>query len=296
MHQLGRLGVWAWTDHLSAQELAEFGRKLEEWNYGALWYPEARGRDPLAQASWLLSNTQRLQVCTGIANIYARDAQAAQAARLTLNEQSLGRFVLGLGVSHKPLVEGLRGHTFDKPLAAMRRYLEAMKKAVYDAPMPAVEGEVIVAALGPQMLKLAGELSHGAHPYNVTPAHTERARKILGPNKALYVEQKVLLVDEPQRARAISRQYLSFYLGLPAYRNNLLSLGFDEQDLNQASDRLMDALVAWGDETALRKRIHEHWEAGADHVCIQPLSPNGEMRPDLAVLELLAPSQEAPST
>lgn len=291
---IGRLGVWTWTDGLTSSELAEFARQLEEWNYSALWFPEARGREAFSQASWLLSSTRRLVIATGIANIYARDAQASAAAHQTLNEQSGGRFLLGLGVSHRPLVEKLRGHDYSKPLTYMREYLEKMKQAAYDAPKPERAGEIVIAALGNKMLELAASHCDGAHPYNVTPEHTERARKILGSGKSLYVEQKILLESDAGRARELARQALKPYLKLPNYRNNLLTLGFDEDDLDSGSDRLMDAMVAWGDERALRRRIHEHWEAGADHVCIQPVSADG--KPERKVLELLAPVHEMPST
>jgi probable F420-dependent oxidoreductase len=293
---IGRLGVWTTTDALGARELAEFAKQLERWNYSALWYPEARGREAFAHASWLLASTERLVVATGIANIYGRDAQASAAAHLTLNEQSGGRFLLGLGVSHAPLVEKLRGHDYSKPLATMRMYLEKMQEAVYDAPQPSRKADIVIAALGPKMLELSASHCDGAHPYNVTPEHTRRARSILGPHKKLYVEHKVLLESDPEKARSVARQTLGIYMKLPNYRNSLLGLGFTEPDLDTMSDRLVDALVAWGDETALRRCIHEHWEAGADHVCIQPLRPDGQFGPDLRVLELLAPVNEMPST
>ena len=283
-----RLGVWVATDSLSATQAAELASQVEGWGYGALWYPEALGRNSLAHASWLLANTKTLVIATGIANIYARDAQASAAGRQTLDEQSNGRFLLGLGVSHIPLVEGARGHEYQKPLQKMRSYLEDMAKAKYMATPPPHKGELVLAALGPGMLKLAAELTDGAHPYNVNPEHTARARAILGPNKRLYVEQKVILETDPGRARAAARKTLDFYMKLPNYRNAWLGMGFSEEELNAVSDRFLDAMVAWGDEAALRRRIEEHWNAGADHVCIQPLTETGR-GVDSKVLELLAP-------
>lgn len=293
---LSKIGVWAFTDAYTASETADFARQLEDWNYGALWIPEAVGREAFAASAWLLANTRRMTIATGIANIWARDAQGAAAARKTLNEQSGGRFLLGLGVSHAPLVARLRGHNYDKPLAFMREYLEKMQKAMYKAPQPENNNELIVAALRQGMLKLSGELADGAHPYNVTPEHTAKARKILGPGKRLYVEQKVCLETDAARARKVAHDTLEVYMPLPNYRNNWLELGFTEDELNSRSDRFLDAMVAWGDETAIRKRVHEHLEAGADHVCIQALDPSGSPKPDLKALEALAPVKEKPST
>ena len=280
---IGKLGVFFFTDSLTAPQSADLARRVEALGYGALWYPEALGRNSLVQAAWLLANTKSLVVASGIANIYARDAQATHAGRLALNEMSDNRFLLGLGVSHPPLVEGLRGHAYGKPLQNMRAYLERMAAATYQAPPPGGSSEVVLAALGPKMLELAGELCDGAHPYNVTPEHTARARKILGPTKRLYVEQKVMLETDPVKAREAARQSLGFYLGLENYRKNWFTLGFTEEDLAGPSDRFLDAMVAWGDAATLRSRLEDHYQAGADHVCIQPVG-------DLAVLEALAPT------
>jgi probable F420-dependent oxidoreductase len=248
------------------------------------------GRDALAHASYLLSVTETLTVATGIANIWARDAQSCAAARFTLNEQSGGRFLLGLGASHKHLVQHLRGHQYEKPLAYMREYLERMAKALYKAPAPPSNNELILAALRPGMLKLSAELADGAHPYLVTPEHTRRAREILGPGKRLYVEQKVLLCGDSGLARTVSRKMLDVYAQAPNYRNSWLWLGFTEEEIDSRADRLVDAMVAWGDEAALRKRIQEHFEAGADHVCVQALDPEGSPSPHRPTLKLLAPA------
>lgn len=280
---IGKLGVFHFLDTLSAPETAALAREVEQLGYGALWYPEALGRNSMVQASWLLCNTTKLVVASGIANIYARDAQATASARLALNEMSGGRFLLGLGVSHAPLVESMRGHSYSRPLEAMRNYLEKMSQATYQAPAPAHNGQLVLAALGPKMLELAGAQSDGAHPYNVTPEHTRRARQILGPNKRLYVEQKVALETDPQKARDLARQGLGFYMSLPNYRNNWLTLGFSEDDLAGPSDAFLDAMLAWGDENQVRQKIEEHYQAGADHVCIQVL---GDLQ---ATLRALAP-------
>ena len=278
---IGKLGVFHFLDSFSAAENAELAREIEQLGYGALWYPEAVGRNSMVQATWLLANTTRLVIASGIANIYARDAQATASARLALNELSGGRFLLGLGVSHAPLVESMRGHSYSRPLAAMRDYLEKMKQATYQAPTPADNGEMVLAALGPKMLELAGQQTDGAHPYNVTPEHTRRARQILGPNKRLYVEQKVALETDPSKARDLARQGLGFYMGLPNYRNNWISLGFSEDDLSGPSDAFLDAMVCWGDVNQVRQKLQQHYQAGADHVCIQVL---GDLKAGLRAL------------
>ena len=292
--KLGPLGVWQSTDGMNATEAAAFARRLEGWGYAAWWIPEARGRNPFAMAAFLLANTTRLIVATGIANIYARDAQATRAAQLGLAEQSGGRFLLGLGVSHVPMVEGLRGHTYGKPVATMRAYLDGLAKAGYAAPMPAEAPPTVIAALGPKMLELAAQMADGAHPFLVTPAHTARARAALGPGKLLCPEQKVILAADAAEARKTARAALARYLALENYRNNLLSLGFGTGDLaGGGSDRLVDALVAWGDARAIRARLDEHVRAGADHVCIQALKAQGDLAvgPDESLLADLAPGR-----
>lgn len=262
--------------------------------YSALWQPEAVGRNVLVQSSWLLANTRALIVASGIANIYGRDAIAMASAQFGLNEQSNARFLLGMGVSHAPIVSGMRGHHYGKPVAAMREYLAAMRAVEYHAVAPPERPLTVIAALGPKMLELAAEETDDAHPYNVTPEHTAKARAILGPGKLLCVEQKVILEPDPATARAAGRKQLGVYLGLANYQANWARLGFDESDWSgTGSDRLIDAMFAWGPEDAIRERIRQHLDAGADQVCIQPVAPNGEHTQDLAVLEALAPASES---
>jgi probable F420-dependent oxidoreductase len=289
MH-LEATGVFCFTDGMTAERAAEFAQRLEELGYSALWIPEALGRHPFAHAAWLLAKTQRLIVATGIANIYARDAMATASAQKTLAEQSGGRFLLGLGVSHAPFVEGVRGHAYGKPVATMRAYLEAMEKAPYTAVPPAEKPPTVLAALGPKMLALAAEKSQGAHPYLVPPEHTARAREILGEGPWLCAEQKVLLETIPSKAREVARKAATFYLTLPNYRNHLKRLGYGDEEIDGGgSDRLIDALVAWGDEKAIADRVQAHRDAGASHVCIQPLHPESKPTPDERILEALAP-------
>jgi len=290
--ELGRLGIWTFLDLLPADEAAAFARRLEGFGYSALWIPEAVGRDPFAFLGYLAARTERLVLATGIANIYARDPMTMQAVRKTLAELSGGRFLLGLGVSHKELVTDLRQHEYQKPVPAMSAYLDAMQAAFYTALQPAEDAPIVLAALRPAMLRLARAKARGAHPYFTTPEHTARAREILGPGAWLAPEQKVLLETNPATARGVARAAMQMYLALPNYQNNLKWLGFTDDDLAKGgSDRLVDAIVAWGDEAAIRRRIEAHHAAGADHVCIQPLRPDGTPGPDLRAIEALAPSR-----
>jgi probable F420-dependent oxidoreductase len=290
--KLGRLGVWQAMDVMTAAEGAAFAQKVEGWGYAALWLPESRGRNIMAHSAWLLANTKTLIVAPGIANIYARDPMGMAAGQKGLNEQSGGRFLLGIGVSHAPSVEGLRGHTYGKPVATMRSYLEKMRDAPYAAPEPPEKPLTIVAALRPRMMALSAELADGAHPYNVTPEHTAEARQILGPGKLLCPEVWVLLETDAAKARGLGRQALASYMRLDNYLNNWKRLGFGDDDFAAGgSDRFVDANVAWGDEGAIRRRVQQHWDAGADHVCIQPINPDGSRRPDEKALALFAPAR-----
>lgn len=296
MNQIGKLGVWANTNGLKASEAAAFAQNVEKWGYSALWIPESVGRNALVHASWLLANTSKLVIATGIANIYARDPMGAVTGQNTLNEQSGNRFLLGLGVSHAPSVEKVRGHTYGKPVATMRAYLEAMAKVSYDAPKPSERPRTVLAALGPKMLELSRDRADGAHPYFATVEHTAEARAILdngvGKGKWLCVEQMVLLDTDSVRARATARKQAARYLALPNYRNNLLRLGFSAADVdNGGSDKVIDAVIAWGDENAIRARIQAQWDAGADQVCVQALHPEGLFVPHEALLEKLAPAK-----
>jgi len=290
--EIGRLGVWTPLDANTPDESAEFAQQLERWGYSALWIPEAVGIDPFCTLAYLAARSERLVLATGIANIYARDPMTLKAIHKTMALLAPGRFVLGIGVSHQHLVGGVRGHEYKKPVPAMRECLDAMEKALYLARGPEQDAPIVLAALRPRMLKLAAERTRGAHPYFVTPEHTKRARATLGPDAWLCPEQKVLLESDPTKARAVARAAMKIYLRAPNYQNSLRELGFDDADWadpGNASERLVDAIVAWGDADALRARIAEHHDAGATHVCIQPLRPDGGVGADLAALEALAP-------
>ena len=286
----GKLGLWTWLDAYSHRQCIETAQAAEQFGYGAIWVPEAFGRDPFVILTLLARETDRLGLATGIANIYARDAMAMVAARNSLNEISGGRLILGLGVSHAEIVTPLRDHVYGKPVGTMRNYLAAMAKANYAGPVPDQQGPVVLAALRQNMLKLSGELTDGAHPYFITPEHTARARELIGPGKFLAPEQKVLRIKDASEARPIARGFMALYLGMQNYRNNLLTLGFTESDFEHGgSDRLVDAIVAWGDDATILKRLEAHWDNGADHVCMQPLRPDGEPGFDDTALRVFAP-------
>ena len=277
---LKRIGIWTGAfEQQPAGKVKAAVAELEQLGYGAVWFSEGFGRESLTQAGLLLSASSHIVVSTGITNIYGRDPVTAAAAQKTLSEAYPERFVLGLGVSHIPLVEQLRGTTYEKPVAKMSSYLDAIDKAPYGSVAPAKTYRVL-AALGPKMLELAARRSDGAHTYNVTPEHTKSARQILGKDPLLCVEQAAVLESDPVKARKIARAFLALYLTLPNYTNNFLRFGFTEEDCEgEGSDRLIDAIVAWGDVDAIRSRIHAHLAAGADHVCIQVLSADPKSLP-----------------
>jgi probable F420-dependent oxidoreductase len=278
---IGRVGIWTFALELQpAAKAQEAVAEIESLGYPALWIPEAMGREAFTHAGLLLAATRRLIVATGIANVWARDAMTMAAAQKTLDEAHPGRFLLGVGVSHAPLVEGLRGHRYDKPLSFMRRYLDAMDAAPFMAAPPSVPGRRVIGALAPKMLALAAERTAGAHPYFVPPEHTARAREIMGRGPLLAPEQALVLETDPAKARAIARGHMAMYLGLPNYVRNLRSLGFGDDDLRDGgSDRLVDAIVAWGNADALLARVRAHLAAGADHVCVQVLPPDPRALP-----------------
>jgi probable F420-dependent oxidoreductase len=290
LERIGRLGVWTWLDTLSAAEAAAATRRIEDLGYAMLWLPEAVGRDPFALVSFLAPQTTRLVFATGIANLYARDAMTMNTLRQTVGDLTGGRFVLGIGVSHAHLVTAVRGHAYGKPVSTMRAYLEAMAKGMYMAPKAAPEPPIVLAALRPKMLALAAEKTQGAHPYFVPPEHTARAREALGPKAWLAPEQMVLRERDASKARAIARANMRIYVGLPNYQNNLRWLGYGDADFEGGgSDRLVDAIVAWGEDRVIEARVKAHLDAGANHVCIQPLRPDGKPGPDMEALEALAP-------
>ena len=266
------VGVFSFAfEHQPADVAQRAVRSLADMGYGAVWFPEARGKEALTHAGVLLAAGAELSIATGIASIWARDAMATASAARVLAEAYPQRFVMGLGVSHPRLVRDVRGHDYHHPVAAMESYLEAMEAAPYDAAMPATPAPVVLAALGPRMLDLARRRSAGAHTYFVPVEHTVEARRVLGPDRLLAVE--IAAVVDRAGADAIARSYTSRYLALDNYRNNLRRIGWpDEELVGAGSDRLVDALVAVGGVESASERVRQHHEAGADHVCVQLLS------------------------
>ena len=272
---LGPVGLWSFElERMTATDEVELARRIEAQGYKALWIPESLGsKEIFAHAGILLAATKTLIIASGIANIWARDAVAMANGAKALQEAYGDRFLCGVGVSHKPTIDARLGGGYVKPLAHMRAYLDAMDKAPYtgpnrnDPPAPRV-----LAALGPEMLKLSATHSLGAHPYFVPIEHTPIARKAIGPDALLAVEQAVTLQTDPAKAREVARRHMKRYLELDNYTNNLRRLGWGDADLgNGGSDTLVDAIVAWGDERAVQVRVDAHRSAGADHVCLQVL-------------------------
>lgn len=241
--------------------------EMEALGYGTAWYGEAIGREAFAHGGILLSATKRMVVASGIANIWARDPQAMATGARALAEAWPDRFVLGLGVSHAPVVER-RGHRYERPVAAMRAYLDAMSKAPWrgpDAPMP----PIVLAALGPRMVELAGERTAGDYTYFTTADHVAQVRARMGQDAFLAADLPVVLASDRTAARSIADRHTSLYLSTANYRNNLLRLGWPAAELEPpGSDRLFDAIVAWGDVPDVRQRSEALFAAGADQVVL----------------------------
>ena len=290
---LGRIGVWIGAFTVApAAEARPAAREIEQLGYDTIWYPEGLGtRESFTNGGVLLAATERIRVASGIANIWGRDAVSTANAARVLADAYDDRFLLGLGVSHPRQVDP-RGHTYARPVATMRSYLDAMDDDPFVSPdgsgvrRPAVPR--VIAALRPPMLRLAREKALGAHTFLVPVEHTRRAREILGPDALLIPEQKVALAANPVEARARARKALGWYLDTPNYLENLRWLGFTDDDLaSSGSDALVDALVATGDEQAVARRIRDHLDAGADQVAIHPLEEGDPF--GLETLRRLAP-------
>ena len=286
--KMGKFGAWVATNGLSRDQLVELVCGVERLGYDTLWYPESSSYESLSLAGFLLSQSERLFVASGISNIYARDPFTAMAGHSSLNALYGGRFVLGLGVSHKPLVTGRRGHDYGRPVPTMRTYLEAMKMAKVD--LDDTDWNVVLAALGPKMLELSRDMTEGALPYCVTPKHTAIAKEILGPERYLCVEQKICFTEDESVAREIASKGMSRYMVLDNYRNNWLRIGFTQGDLEDGgSKRFLDSMVLWGSEDKIRKGLQAHLDAGATHIAIQPLDPENKSTPDFNALATFAP-------
>jgi probable F420-dependent oxidoreductase len=275
---LATLGVDALLDSMAGSELANFARKIEKLGYGTLWFPEAFGRDPFALAAHLLTVTDKLIVGTAIANVWKREPVAMLGGARTLAEMFPGRFVLGIGISHGPMMTRV-GINYAKPLSFMRDYIARLKEAPYGAAKPSIDAPIIVAALLPKMLKLVATEADGTLPTFVTPDRVAQIRAAIGPDKLICVQQISVLEKDASKARAAIRGLIGFYLGLPNYLQSFRLMGFVDSDFaGGGSDRLVDAIVAWGDERAIRNRIAAHYKAGATHVCITPVGMAGAWR------------------
>jgi len=284
----GRIGVFAGP--LNGQPAAiqrEFVREMERLGYGTLWYGEALAQEAFARGAIYLAATERLVIASGIANIWARDAAAMANGGRTLTEAWPGRFILGIGVSHAPLVR-IRGHDYGRPYSAMRAYLDAMDAAPWRGPKAELP-PIVLAALGPRMVGLAGERTAGAYPYFTTTAHIREVRGILGPEPFLAADLPVVLAGDLAAARAIGDRHLSYYLGSANYRTNLLRIGWFEGDLETpGSDALFEAIVAWGDLDRIGDGVRERFEAGADQVVLNLIAADASALP-LDELRRLAP-------
>jgi len=263
-------GVGIWSSQLrygNADEATDAAAELEELGFSALWIPDVGG-PVLDCVDNLLASTKHVVIATGILNLWMHDPSDVAAGYASLTKTHGERFLLGIGCSHAPLIDSKEPGRYRKPLAATRAFLDALDAA--ERPVPVVNR--VLAALGPKMLELSATRSRGAHPYLVMPDHTHQAREVLGSGPLLLPEQTVFLTNSRDDARAIGTDWLRAYLALPNYANNLLRSGFTQDDLDSVSDRLFDAIIAWGDEDAIAQRVNEHNQAGADRVCVQALT------------------------
>ena len=281
------LGVIVQTEMMRADALVEFVRRLESQGYESLWLPELFGREPIATAAYLLGRSEQLRLASGIANVYVRDAHAMAQTRQTLAELSGGRFVLGLGVSNVGL-NAARGHQWRMPLPKMRDYLNAMEAAAVESPPPAKAAPLYIAAHGPKLQTLGARRTDGIITYLMPPEHTLASRERIGPAATLSVVCPFLAETDPAVARKKARKGLEYYVSLDYYHREWVKLGFTDADFaDGGSDRLIDMLVAWGSEEALRSRVAAYRDAGASRVVIMPFDL--ERRDGADSLSLLAP-------
>lgn len=281
-------GVWSgglrYSDRAAALDAAA---ELEALGYAALWVPGGVGGDVFGDCGALLDATERVVVATGILNLWMHEPGEVATGHAALTAAHPGRFLLGVGVSHSALVDRDEAARYRKPIAVTEAYLDGLDAA--DRPVPVAERAL--AALGPKMLELARDRTRGAHPYLANPDHTRMAREILGDGPLLMPEQPVVLETDPAVARDLARAHFTIYLTLPNYVNNLKRIGFTDADVsNGGSDRLVDGVVAWGDAAAIARRVQQHFDAGADHVCVQVVTPRGIQNLPLDQWRALAPA------
>ena len=288
---LGQVGAWSGRlQRRPTSQAIEVVNELEELGYRTLWIPESPfGKDVLTFSAVLLGASASMTLATGIAITWARDPAAMMNAARTLGDAHPGRFLLGVGISHESTALA-RGHSYQRPVDTMRNYLRGMHDADFDGHGPEWTPPVVIAALGPKMLQVAAELADGAHPFLATPEHTNRARNILGVGALLAVEQGVVL-GPPEEAREAARENISRFLEWPNYRRHFERLGFGDTDFaSGGSDRLLNAVFAFGDQAAVQERIQEHLDAGADHVCLQIVT--NDMDAEMSAYRHLAPAME----
>lgn len=273
--ELSGTGIWsAGLRYGDAGQAAEAAAELEDLGYSALWIPDVGG-PVIDSVENLLGATSRITIATGILNLWMHSPADVAAAHARLTGTHGNRFLLGIGVSHAPLIDSKSPGTYRKPLAATAAFLDGLDAAE----QPVAAQDRVLAALGPKMLRLAADRSRGAHPYLVTPQHTATARETLGTGPLLLPEQTAVLSEDADEARGIAREWVRSYLAMPNYANNLLRSGFTEDDVHSVSDRLVDAIVVWGNEEAILARVDEHRAAGADHVCVQVLDADSTALP-----------------
>ncbi|MEP7204012.1 MAG: LLM class F420-dependent oxidoreductase [Ilumatobacteraceae bacterium] len=286
-HSLSGTGVWSSAlRHGDPQEIAAAAAELESLGYRAFWFPDSGG-DVFGPAANLLGATSTATVATGILNLWMHTAEETAAQHAAITNAHGNRFLVGIGVSHAAMIDRtFEAGTYQRPVAATRAFLDQLDAA----PVPLAVEDRVLAALGPKMLELAAARTAGVHPYLVTPEHTQSAREAVGPDALVATEQGVVLETDPHRARSIARSNLALYFNLPNYTDNWRRLGFtDDEIAANGSDRLIDALVAWGDEAAIAKRVQAHHDAGASHVCVQVLTDTPRALP-LEQLRILAPA------
>ena len=292
------LGLIQWTEGTTGADLVTHAQRLEALGYEELWLPEVFGREPLATCGYLLAKTNKINISAGIANVYVRDADCAAQARNCLSELSGGRFRLGLGVSHPVLIEP-RGHSWSKPVPKMRSYLDRIREAPIESPKAAHSAPIIVAGHGKGLVKVARDHADGSFLFLQPVEAIHMAREILGPDKELHAAVRCVLDPDPVSARDLARRACAFYISLPAYQARWGELGYDDSDwADGGSDRLIDAICAWGDAPGLKQKLAQFEEAGATHIVLYPCNPNEAYRPDSAVskdwhwslLEAMAPA------
>jgi probable F420-dependent oxidoreductase len=289
--KLSGTGIWAHQlRYGDASACADLATELDELGYSALWIPDVGG-DVLAAVDTLLGATKRAVVATGILNIWMHEPAEVASHRAAWNDDWKARFLLGLGVSHQPLIDHNNPGRYTKPYSKMVEYLDGLDTAEVPYPSDAR----VLAALGPRMLKLAADRTAGAHPYFVPPEHVAAAREALGPDAIIAVEQAVVIDTNPTSARETARKHTAVYTNLPNYTNNLRRFGYGDDDFaNAGSDRLVDAIVAWGDLDSIAARVQAMRDAGATHVCIQVIrADDEEPRPEWRELATALVAQRA---